>query len=91
MNMEQQLAYLQKVLEMGAKIEIKFHNIREEKEAVKTATELSKLVQIPPMGCSHQGTSWIGIGEISNQIRTTVFYDKYMVEDVNLDGVADAI
>jgi hypothetical protein len=99
--MEQQLAYIKKCLELGANIEIMFHNFKkDEEEAKKVAMELSKIIDLPVKELSSGNTSWLQTEKYlyenensfvyDRKIETTIFYENsYLDEDVNLDGVAD--
>jgi hypothetical protein len=87
MSMEQKLAYVQKAIELGADVDLKFHDIHDEKEAEKVAAELSKIVQIPFQEKSNNGTHWYKIKNDDYSLETTIFFDEFLEEDVILDGM----
>jgi hypothetical protein len=88
MTMEEKLAYVQKAIELGADVELKFHDIREEKEAEKVVAELSEIVSIPFRKSESKGTRWFKIQNNDLSLETVVFFDKeYLEEDVQLDGM----
>jgi LPS O-antigen subunit length determinant protein (WzzB/FepE family) len=78
MNMEQKLACLQKAIEMGADIQISFHDIREKQEAVETAGVFSELLGNPVISKRSQERKtlgWFNVDNYEEQIRMTAFYD----------------
>jgi hypothetical protein len=88
MNMEQKLAYLAKCIEMGAKIEVNFHNFREQDEAEKAIQELSQLSGMEYKQDAYKETHWFRIGKIEEKFQTNIFFKcpAYLEEDVNFDG-----
>jgi hypothetical protein len=87
MTIEEKLAYLQKAIEMGADIQVSFHDIREKAEAVKAAEELSTMMNQPFEYKNYKGSDWLKIYNPEAAIDTTFFYEEdYLQEDVNLDG-----
>jgi hypothetical protein len=87
MTIEEKLAYLKKVIEMGADIQVSFHDIREKNEAVKAAEELSAMMNQPFHYKSHRGSDWLKIYNRENGLETSIYYDsEYLEEDVDLAG-----
>lgn len=87
MNMEQKLAYLQKALEMGARIEVKFHFVQGEQKAKEMAATFSEMSGIPAKSSYSNGAFWYNVDDYKNQLETTVFYKPiFMEEDVDLSG-----
>lgn len=87
MNMQEKLAYIQKAIEMGADIDIFFHRIEGEEEAIKVAAKFSMLSKKTYEYKTNDGTDWLKIYPGEDEISTTIFYEKeYMEEDINFDG-----
>jgi hypothetical protein len=88
LTVEQKMEYLRKALEMGASIDIRFHHVEEETEALEIANSFSKLAEVP-FTEEHSGVfNWF---KINGPIPTAVFFDKsYMEEDVDLGGMESA-
>lgn len=85
MNIDEQMSYIRKALESGATVDIRFHNIDEEAEALKIAHSFSKLSHVPFKEVNSGIFSWF---KIDGPLETTVFFSKgeYMEEDVDLSG-----
>jgi hypothetical protein len=93
MNIEQKMAYIRRALELGAYIDVKFHCINEKEGAEKVASELSEMlgVQSEQFSSDDKETHWFKIRNWKNHLDTVVFYNEYLVEDVDLDGMSDVI
>lgn len=90
MTIEEKLAYLQKAIEMGADIQVSFHDLRKKEEAVKAAEELSEMMKQPFEYKSYKGSDWLKIYNPESAIDTTFFYEEeYLQEDVVLDGMKE--
>jgi hypothetical protein len=87
MTIEEKLEYLKRAIQSGANIDVFFHNVKGEEEAIKVAVELSALSKKPYEYKTNGGTDWLKIYGDGNNISTTIFYEKgYMEEDINFDG-----
>jgi hypothetical protein len=100
MNIEQKMAYLRKALEMGADIEVDFHNFRTQEAAENAISTLNEVVpQEFVKRASKEKTDslrWFKATDYEEskpfrfQRFYTVFYfeekDEYLQEDVVLDG-----
>lgn len=87
MNIEQKLAFVRRALELGADIDLYFHNIKDKQEAKKTAVELSKEFGLKHRHLSHNDTNWYKLQNGDDySIEASIYFDGYMVEDVTLDG-----
>lgn len=75
MNIEQKLAYVRKALEMGADVEVKFHDIRTQDKAEKAAIELSELSGLSHRYNSHNETHWYRLRSKDYSLETTIFFD----------------
>jgi hypothetical protein len=85
--MQEKLAYIQKALEMGAAIDVYFHDIKGEEEAIKTAAQFSRLSKKPYECKASNSYDWLKIYCDEDKITTAIFYEKgYMEEDINFDG-----
>jgi hypothetical protein len=86
MNIEQKLAYVRRALELGANVELIFHNIKEE-AAEQVAVELSQLTNLPYQSKANGATRWFKIDNYNQGFEATVFYDdEYLEEDIDLTG-----
>lgn len=85
LTIDQQMAYIRKALEMGADVDVRFHNINDETEAIKVAYSFSKLSNVPFKEVSGGSFNWF---KVDGPIPTTVFFNKeYMEEDIDLSGM----
>ena len=85
LNIDEQMAYIRKALEKGASVNISFHNIEDEGEALKTAYTFSKMVKAPFQEVNTGVFNWF---KIEGPIQTSIFFNKeYMEEDVDLSGM----
>lgn len=80
LTFEQKMAYVRKALELGANIQVRFHNYLDKDEATKTAFELSDFLQIPVSRRDYNGTHWFSIGE-DYSIETTVYFNEKTQEE----------
>lgn len=90
LTIDQKMEYIRKALELGAHININFHHVDNETEALKIAHSFSKLADTPFEEVNSGAFNWF---KINGQLQTTVFFDKeYMDEDVKFweDGVESA-
>lgn len=86
MNIEEKLAFVRKALEMGANVEVNFHNIKSKEEAKQVAVELSKEFNLPHRHREHNNTHWYKIRNEDWTLEAAIFYGEYMIEDVDLSG-----
>lgn len=87
MSIEEKLEYVRIALEMGANVDLTFHNIKTKAEAKKAAVELSKVANLSHDHKSYQGTSWYKIKAPDFSLETSIFFDDdYLEEDVDLSG-----
>jgi hypothetical protein len=89
MNIEQKMEYIRRALELGANVYLNFHNFNEKSEAEKTAVELSRLAGVTHQQKSNNGTHWYKIQNDDYSLESSIFYDKYLEEDVVLDGMKE--
>jgi hypothetical protein len=84
MSIEEKMAYVRKAIEMGASVDLHFHNFREKAEAKAAAMELSKLAKLQHSHKSHNGSNWYKIKNEDYTLETSIYYDdeKYMEEDI---------
>jgi DNA polymerase/3'-5' exonuclease PolX len=89
MNIEQKMAYIRRALELGADIDVKFHCTNEKEKAEKVAAELSEMlgIQSEQLSSDDKETHWFKIRNWENRLDTVVFYNEYLVEDVDLNGM----
>jgi hypothetical protein len=93
MNIEQKLAFIQKALELGADIDVSFHNIKDKKQAKEIAVDLSKEFGLRHKNESHNGTNWYKLRttvEYDYSLAASIFYDEYLQEDVDLSGMKES-
>jgi hypothetical protein len=87
MNIEQKMEYIRRALELGANVELNFHNLKKEEEAQQAVSELTSMADVPYSKHENDGTKWFKIRNYADRIYTTVFYDEeYLKEDVDLSG-----
>jgi hypothetical protein len=87
MNIEEKLAFVRKALEMGANVELVFHNVKEEEVAEQVAAELSQLTNLPYQSKANGSTRWFKIDNYDQGVEATVFYDdEYLEEDIDFTG-----
>jgi multidrug resistance efflux pump len=91
MNIEQKLAYLRKVLEMGADVQVTFHNARTQEEAKSISSALNELFpqDFNKMADPNSSLRWLKAQqstEISHfnwvNLNTTIFYDEVKEEEL---------
>jgi hypothetical protein len=84
MSIEEKMAYVRRALELGASVDLHFHNFRDKESAKKAAMELSELSNLPHRNKSHNGSSWYKIKNEDYSLETSIYYDdeKYMEEDI---------
>lgn len=76
MNMEQKLAYIKKAIEMGADIDVMFHNLKEKADAKEAAIELSKVGNMKHAYKNHNGTHWYKLRSEDYSLNTSIFFDE---------------
>jgi hypothetical protein len=86
LSIEQKMKYVRKALEMGAAIDVNFHNIRDKKEAEKVAAELSQLINLPFEERFGDNYQWYKIATPFIELSSAIFFDDVMEEDVDLSG-----
>jgi hypothetical protein len=91
MNIEQKLAFIKKALELGADINVNFHNSRDKKEAKETAVELCKEFGFKHRHLSHNNTNWYKLKTEDYSLEASIFFDEFMEEDVDLSGMKEQI
>jgi hypothetical protein len=90
MSIDEKLAFVRKALEMGANVEVNFHNIKGKKEAKQAAVELSKPFNLSHRHKSHDNTNWYKIKNEDWSLEAAIFYDDdFLKEDVILDGMKE--
>jgi hypothetical protein len=84
MTIEEKMVYIRKAIEMGASVDLNFHNIKGKAEAKEVAVVLSELSNLPYSHKSHTGTNWYKIKNKDHSLKTSIFYDdeNYMIEDI---------
>ena len=65
------LELLNKAVEMGAKLEVKFHHIDSREKAIEIMEQLTTTYKAG----SNQGTNWLGHVDYENQMEFVVFYE----------------
>jgi hypothetical protein len=89
MNIEQKMEYIRRALELGANVDISFHNVSTKKEAKRIAVELSNMAGLKHKQTTHDGTHWYKIRNDDYTFGTSVFYDEFLEEDVDLSGMKE--
>lgn len=93
LSIEQKMQYLQKCLELGADIDIYFHNFKQEEEALQAAEALSGLTSISFESKSNERktTNWFKFKTDDYGFGISIFYNKegYMFEDIHWDGMEE--
>ncbi|MDP4106955.1 MAG: hypothetical protein Q8935_18620 [Bacillota bacterium] len=87
LSIEQKMEYLRKALEMGARFDIYFHGIENKEAAEKIANELKTVVDFQFEDGKADINNYIATDY--GQISTSIFFQNYMEEDVQLDGGDD--
>lgn len=82
MNIDKQLEVLRKALESGAKVSVEFFNYRNEQQAEEIAQEFATLTNEETKKWSGTTTNGIWVGDASNNLQITVYFDKEEVENV---------
>lgn len=75
MNIDQKLAYIKRALEMGANVQLYFHNMPEKEEAEKVMKELSSMNNIPYQSLSNDDIHWLHSDDSENKLRASAFYE----------------
>lgn len=75
MNIEQKLAYIKRALEMGANVQLYFHNMPEKEEAEKAMKELSSMNNVPYQSYGDDGYHWFQSNDSENKLRISAFYE----------------
>jgi hypothetical protein len=75
MNIEQKLEFIQKALEMGATVQVRFHGIPSKQEAEKIAIEFSEMVDAPFKDEENKGTNWLNVRDSRKGVDISIFYD----------------
>jgi hypothetical protein len=84
LSIEQKMEYLRKALEMGARFDIYFHGVENKETAEKIANELKNVVDFQFEDNTNGEISWLTTDYF--KISTSIFYQNYMEEDVDLSG-----
>jgi hypothetical protein len=80
MNIEQKLEFIQKALEMGAVVQVKFHGIPSKQEAERIAAEFSGMLEIPYEESENKETYWFNVRDSRKGVDIAVFYELSKAE-----------
>lgn len=84
MSIEEKMAFIKRALEMGANVDLTFHNFKDKESAKKAAMELSKEFDMSHHHKSNKGTNWYKFKNEEYTLEASIFYDdeQYMEEDI---------
>lgn len=74
MNIEQKLEFIQRSLEMGADVDVKFHEVYSKQEAENIADEFSIMLDVACEEKGSNGTKWFQLNDYKKGVYITVFY-----------------
>lgn len=74
MNIDEKLALVRKALEMGAYIEVKFHNAENEDSAKNITSDLNGFVQEPFKFMERNGSRWYQSYDYKNKVEAVVYF-----------------
>jgi hypothetical protein len=83
------MEYIRRALELGANVDISFHNVSTKEEAKQIAVELSNMSGLKHKQTTHDSTHWYKIRNDDYTFGTSVFYDEFLEEDVDLSGMKE--
>ena len=74
MSIDEKLTIVRKALEMGAYVEVKFHGLESEEEALNITADLKELVKEPFEKEAVNGSCWFQSNDFENKVEAVVYF-----------------